>query len=398
MIDVRRRAQVRLSLLALLFATGCGGGSTPDAAPERVGEGPVPSVATADTAAFSRVILTEASATAAGVRTEPARRADGAASGMLVEAPGQVVADPSRTAFVSARAGGRLERLVAVAGDRVAAGQVVALVQSPSFLTAQHDFAQAGRRARLLVGTPDSLGAIALASAARQRLLLFGITEADLARLAGGGEPAALLPVTAPFEGSLVEGMMLAGAAVEAGTPIFRMIDLREVDIAADVPERFLPDLRVGQRATVFLAAYPDLQLDGRVERIRDELDPTTRTIEALVHVRNPGRNLRPGMFARVQLQVSAVPASRATQGEAALVLPAAAVVSDVEQRYVFVEVAPYTYERRVVELAPNDARFGGVGTGEVVVHGGVRPGERVVVAGAFTLKSELAKAGFAEE
>ncbi len=62
---------------------------------------------------------------------------------------------------------------------------------------------------------------------------------------------------------------------MEPGTPIFRLIDLREVDIAADVPERYLPELRVGQRAVVRLAAYPDLALSGRVERIRDELvDP----------------------------------------------------------------------------------------------------------------------------
>ena len=125
---------------------------------------------------------------------------------------------------------------------------------------------------------------------------------------------------------------------------------------------------------------------------------PTTRTIEALVHVANPGRALRPGMFARVQLQVQGGRVSRATLAAAPLVIPAAAVVSDVDQRYVFIETAPWNYERRAVELAANDARFGGVGVTQVVVHGGIQPGERVVVEGAFTLKSELAKAGFAEE
>jgi RND family efflux transporter MFP subunit len=185
---------------------------------------------------------------------------------------------------------------------------------------------------------------------------------------------------------------------VEPGTPIFRLIDLRELDIAADVPERFLPDLRVGQTAIVQLAAYPELRLEGRVERIRDELDPTTRTIEALVHVANPTRVLRPGMFAQVQLQVRGNRTSRMALAETPLAIPAAAIVSDVDQRYVFVETAPFTYERRIVELAINDARFGGVGATEVVVQGGLQPGDRVVVEGAFTLKSELAKAGFAEE
>jgi RND family efflux transporter MFP subunit len=370
------------------------GGRAPEPAPaDSAGRAPAPAPAEAAAAADTaptRVVLTEAAATAAGIRTEPARRADGAAEGMLVEAPGQVEADPSRTAVVSARAAGRLERLTAVAGDRVAANQAVAWVLSPAFLTAQHDYRQATRRAAALAGTADSAGARALAAAARSRLRLFGVAESELERLAQGGEPSALLPVTTPFAGSLVETLTLAGAAVEAGTPIFRLMDLRELDIAADVPERFLPDLHVGQAAVVLLAAYPDLRLEGRVERIKDVLDPTTRTIQALVHVVNRGGALRPGMFAKVQLQVRGDRASRATA--------AAAPLSDVDQRYVFVETAPFTYERRLVELALDDARFGGVGAREVVVHGGIRPGERVVVEGAFTLKSELAKAGFVEE
>ncbi len=396
----RRPSRMLPFLTGGLLLTGCGGGRTPDAEPAGSADSirTVGETAAATDSVPSRVVLTEAAATAAGIRTETARRADGAMEGMLVEAPGQVEADPSRAAFVSSRAAGRLERLTAVVGDRVTANQTVAWVMSPAFLTAQNDFRQAIRRAVLLADTPDSAGARALAAAAGSRLRLFGLPDGELNRLGQGGEPSDLLRVTVPFEGSLVEGMTLAGASVEPGTPIFRLIDLRELDVAADVPERFLPDLHIGQRAVVLLAAYPDLRLEGRVERIKDELDPTTRTIEALVHVKNPARALRPGMFAKVQLQVRSGRASRATVAEAPLVLPAAAVLSDIDQRYVFVETAPYTYERRAIELSVNDARFGGVGAKEVVIHGGVRPGERIVVAGAFILKSELAKAGFADE
>ncbi len=391
------RGLSRTGLLSLMLACG-GSGHEGEAVADSEAAPAGANESRSDTLAPSRVVLTAAAAAAAGVRTEPVRRADGASEGILVEAPGQVEADPSRTAFVSARAAGRLEQLTAVVGDRVGAQQAVAWVMSPAFLTAQHDYQQASRRAALLATTPDSTGARALAAAAASRLRLLGVSEPDLRLLAAGGEPAALLPVTTPFEGSLVEGMTLPGAAVEPGTPIFRLIDLREVDVAADVPERFLPDLRVGQRAVVLLAAYPDLRLAGRVERIKDELDPTTRTVEALVHVSNRDRTLRPGMFAKVQLQVAGARASRATEAAAPLVIAAGAVVSDVDQRYVFIETAPFTYERRVIELAAHDARFGGVGAKEVVVHGGIRAGERVVVEGAFTLKSELAKAGFAEE
>jgi multidrug efflux pump subunit AcrA (membrane-fusion protein) len=341
------------------------------------------------------VVLTAAAATAAGIRTEPVRPANSSVQGTAIEAPGQVEADPSRTAFISARSGGRLERLSAVVGDRVAAGQAVGFVMSPAFLTAQNDLRQAARRAVLLAATADSAGARALAMAARTRLTQLGLQDSEVDRLAGGGNPAPLLPVTAPFEGSLVESMTLEGAALEPGTPIFRIVDLRTVNIAADVPERYLPDLHVGQRASVQLAAYPELRLDGRVERIRDELDPTTRTVEALVHVANPRRVLRPGMFATVQLQVTAQRLAGATP---TFVVPAGAIVSETDQRYVFVETTLNVYERRPVELALSDTRSTGVAATEVVVRGGLVPGDRVVVEGVFVLKSELAKAGFAEE
>lgn len=346
----------------------------------------------------SVLTLTPAAVAAGGIRSEVVRPAGGAGTTATLQAPGQVEADPLRAAFVSSRVGGRLERLLAVAGDRVTAGQVVAEVMSPAFLAAQQDLRQAARRATLLAGTPDSAGAVALAGAARRRLELMGVAGAELDRVERGGEPAALLPVTAPFDGSLVEAMTLAGAAVEPGTPIFRLIDLREVDIAADVPERYLPELRVGQRAVVRLAAYPDLALSGRVERIRDELDPTTRTIEALVHVSNPGRVLRPGMFATVELEVSDARGARAQSESPRVLVPAGAILSAGDERYLFVELAEGRYERRVVMLAPDDRRFAGVGAADVVVQAGVAPGDRVVVDGAFTLKSELAKAGFAEE
>lgn len=383
-------------LLTGLLLGACGRGETPSKIPEADGASRPPSE-TPD-AARSRVVLTAAAAAAAGIEVAPARATEGSAGGSVIEAPGQVEADPSRTAFVSARAPGRLERLTAVIGDRVSANQVVAWVMSPVFVTGQQDFAQATRRASLLAGTADSAGGRALAEAARNRLKLLGLPDAELDRLQSGGPPMPLLPVATPFEGSIVEGLTLAGASVEAGTPIFRLIDLRELDVAADVPEAFLPDLRVGQRASITLAAYPDLRLTGRVERIKDELDPTTRTIEALVHVANPTRILRPGMFARVQLHVSGAPAAAAKGQPSSLIVPAQAIGTDGEERYVFVETEAFTYERRVVELSANDARFGGVQPTERVIHGDLVAGDKIVVKGAFTLKSELAKASFAEE
>ena len=337
-----------------------------------------------------RVTLSEAAFATARIQTEPVGSETSAAAGAGgLQAPGQVDFDPARVAVVSPRTGGRIERLAAIPGDRVGAGQTVALISSREFLTAQSDLAQAVRRAQVLAGTADEQGARSLVEAGRRRLRLLGASPAAIARIERGDDPSPLLAVPAPFAGSILETLAPAGSAVEAGTPVFRIADLSSVLVAADVPERALSALRTGQGATVRLAAFPDRTYTGRVERIGDVVDPATRTVKALVRVPNPERMLRPGMFATVALDVPGVGAEPAA---AVLTVPASALVNDGDARYVFVEVGPRSYERRAVEVA------GGAAGGRVVVTSGLSAGERVVTRGAFTLKSELGKAAFGDE
>lgn len=343
--------------------------------------------------AGGRVVLTEAGFATARIAVAPAERDVSPGDG--AEVPGQVEFDPARVALISPRTGGRVERLLAVPGDRVRPGQTVALVLSPAFVTAQADFVQAKRRADLLAGTPDAEGARALLAAAERRLELLGVGRAAIARLEAGGEAATLLPVVAPFAGSIVEAPALAGQAVESGAPLYKIADLSAVNVAADVPERAIAALRVGQQATVRIAALPDGRFAGRVARVSDQLDAATRTVEALVRVANADRRLKPGMFATVVLHGAAVGGAGAA-ATGAVSVPASAVVSDGAARYVFVETGPRRYERRTVEVAASSGPTA-VG-GRVTVVSGLAPGERVVTRGAFTLKSELAKAEFAED
>ena len=383
-----------IALATLLCIAACGPGDKTESA-ER-SDPPTPEAKEAETAAPGRVTLSEAAFRTAGIQVEPVGEQAATAAGPGLQVPGQVEFDPARVAIISPRTGGRIERLAAVEGDRVGAGQTVALITSPAHLTAQNDLIQAVRRARLLAGTPDAAGADALVAAARRRLRLLGVSAGEVARIAASGEARSVLAVPAPFAGSIVEARSLAGAAVEPGTPLFKIADLSVVDVVAEVPERALPLLRVGESASITLAAYPDLRFEGHVERLRDQLDPTTRTVKAIIHVPNPDRALRPGMFATVTL---ASPAGSVT-AEAApvLTIPESALVTGGSERYVFVEVGPRTYERRGVTVASLAAPGSAASSGRVAVRSGLSAGDRIVVAGAFTLKSELAKAAFAED
>ena len=399
-----------LVLLSLVVAGGCGrddtGGAgdsaaraTPGATTSATHEGEGHS-----NEESARVTLGEAAYRTAQIEVGAAIAQSDAGGSEVLEVPGQVEFDPRRVAVISPRAAGRIERLTVVEGDRVTAGQTVALLFSPAYVTAQNDLAQAARRVGMLEGTGDAQGAAAILHAARRRLRTLGAGDAEIARVEGGGDPSTNLALTAPFTGTIMETHSLPGESVEAGEEIFRIADLSVVDVVAEVPERSLALVRLDQGATIGIAAFPQMTFVGRVERLRGELNPETRTVRAVIHALNPSGRLRPGMFATVRLAVPAgaivrdVAGSEVNAPGGLVTIPETAVVSDGDRRFVFVEVAPRTFERREVEIVP----LAPVGStrptaNRVGVQSGLVAGERVAVRGAFTLKSELAKSELGE-
>jgi RND family efflux transporter MFP subunit len=344
----------------------------------------------------TRVTLSDAAFVTAEIVVEPAigQTIQQAARGL--EVPGDVDFDARRVAIISPRVGGRIERLLVVSGDRVRAGQPVAMLYTPAYISAQTEYLQARRRAELLANTTDAQGARALADAAAARLRQIGVSAAEIERLSTAGDIRDNLTLTAPFSGSIVESPALAGSAVEAGAPLFKLADLSIVDVIAAVPERSIPFVRVGGKAAVHIAAYPQIVFSGEVERVQQQLDESTRTIGAVIHVRNVNETLKPGMFATVRLEL---PTATAASGMTTVVtIPESAVLSEGDQRFVFVEVAPRTFEKREVEVASLEAPGASQAlTNRVIARSGLRPGERVAVRGAFTLKSELGKAALGE-
>jgi len=383
----------RACILGLFALSACGGSD--DAAPEEHAEGEEEHVE--DTAVEGRVTLGAPAMKTAEILVEPAlsENAGQAASGL--EVPGEVHFDPRRVAVISPRTDGRVERLLFVQGDRVRAGQPVAMIFTPTFISAQTEYLLARRRASALASTPDSAGALALVDAAAMRLRVLGVPAELIARLGSTQQVAELLPIYAPFSGSILEMNALPGAAVSAGSPIFKIADLSFVDVVAAVPERALPLVHTGDRASVYLAAYPGLDFSGTVERMEQQLDETTRTVGAVIHVQNSNQRLMPGMFATVRLHI-AVSTGAPNSAQQIITIAETAVVNEGTERFVFVEIQPGTFEKRIVDVASLEAPGASHPlTNRVVVKSGLKAGERVVVRGAFTLKSELGKASLGD-
>jgi Cu(I)/Ag(I) efflux system membrane fusion protein len=269
---------------------------------------------------------------------------------------------------VQARTAGFVERVHARApGDVVAAGAPLVDLLYPEWLGAQQEY--------LAV---KATGDAALARAARQRLLLLGMTPALLDNVDAQGKAIGVQTVSAPIGGLIAELMVRQGMTVSPGMSLARINGLGTVWVEAALPESQAAAVLTGQAAVARFAALPGQVISGRVTALLPEANRETRTLRLRVELPNPGLRLRAGMAAQISLRAAP---------RQALVVPAEAVIR--------------TGRRALVYLAEGGGRFRPVEvqTGEqiddwLVVTSGLTAGQKVVASGQFLLDSEASLQG----
>ncbi|HWQ40044.1 MAG TPA: efflux RND transporter periplasmic adaptor subunit [Burkholderiales bacterium] len=302
-----------------------------------------------------------------GMRTAEARMGE---FQRRVETVGAVQADERRITVVQSRAAGWLERLhVRAVNDPVRRGAPIAEVYAPELLAAQEEYLL------LLSGT----GGSELAAAARERLSLLGLTEAQIQALEKLREPARRVVLHAPSSGIVTELGAREGAAVSPGMPVASIVDLSRVWIVAQVPEMQLSWISAGQPVEATLAAMPGERYQGRVEYIYPDVDPATRTVKVRFSVQNKALKLRPGMVANVTVLSG--------PKRDVLLVPAEAVIRTGARTVVIVQEAEGRFRAQEVAV--------GLDSGdETEILAGLKPGENVVVSGQFLIDSEASLKG----
>jgi len=341
--------------------------------------------------------LSDAERKAAGVRVAEAKIE---AVADQISVPATVQADQSRMAHVAPKVSGRIVRVHVRLGDAVQRGQVLATIDSIEVgeaqagyvdARAQLDLAQSSfERARQLFeeqiipqkdwlqAQADLEKARAAERAAAGRLRLLGVS-----RPTGQADPSSVYTLVAPFAGTVTElENAVQGELAKPEEGLFTVADLSRVWVQASLPEADLPRVRVGAPAAIEVAAYPGERFEGRVAYVSSGLDRETRTVQARIEVPNPKGRLKLEMFATAHIEAGA-------GEEEALVVPREAVVLMDGKPAVFVQ-EDGGFEARGVELGQPLAR----GT---VLRSGVRPGEQVVVAGAYALKARVLKSQMGE-
>ncbi len=321
------------------------------------------------------------------------------ASGITV--PGTVATNAYRDTKVNSLVGGVVREVSADLGATVTRRQPLAVIFSTELADAQMKYlsVQAMFEAdhQKLVRT-EKLVALGAASrqeledvtavhtghstevmAARQRLLLLGLTSDQFAGLTDASHVVSDVVVRAPGDGVVIARNVNPGQVVGAAQELFVVTDLRTVWVIGDLFEKDFASVKVGSPATIAIPSRRSTVANGRVAYIDPRVDPATRTAKVRVEVPNQGMELRLGMYVTLDFRTSS--------GERSVVVPREAVhaIGDRNVVYIAVEGDDGRFAERPVKL--------GVVMGDSVqVLEGVKTGDRVVTSGGFFLRGEAAR------
>lgn len=268
-------------------------------------------------------------------------------------------------------------------GQPVRKGEPLFTVYSPDLLATQDEYLLAVKTQTQLAASPlddAKANADALVASARERLRLWDVTDTQIAALERRGQADPVLTVYAPSSGIVMKREALPGKYVEPGTILYEIADLSTIWISAEIYESEVAAVKVGQPATVTVAAYPGEVFRGKVAYVYPTLNTESRTVRVRLELPNPVLKLKPGMYGNVTLQTGAV---------TTLIVPKDAVLDTGLRQLVFVDRGEGRYE-------PISVKLGRRSQDSVEVREGLKAGDRVVTSANFLLdaESKLASAG----
>ncbi|SDH63973.1 efflux RND transporter periplasmic adaptor subunit [Propionivibrio dicarboxylicus] len=312
---------------------------------------------------------------------------------------GRVDFDEQHVARIGAPITGRVVELLAETGQAVTQGQPLARLHSVELGNAQLAYvkssaqaklqAQSAARARLLFDS-DVIGAAELQrreseyaiaraeqQAAADQLRVLGVGARELDTIAASGGINSVAPVIATLSGVVVERKVVKGLVVQPADALFTVADLSRVWVIAQVPEAESGAVHTGQTVEVEVPALGNVKRRAKLIFVSDIVHPETRTITVRTEMDNPDRELKPAMLATMLIQ---------SRPQERLVVPTQAIVREENVDYVFVDEGERRYRLTRVRLR-------GDHQGVQIVEQGLRPGDRVVVEGAFHLNNERKRA-----
>jgi len=312
---------------------------------------------------------------------------------------GTITYDANRVSHIGSRTNGRVLVLRAPLGAVVGRGQSLAVLESPEVgqiraeereaeelvQIASENFARERRLADQGISSRKELLDAEAALRRTQASLRSARVKLEVLGAAHDHGEGGRFTLVAPFSGVVVAREANVGEMATPADTLFTVADLSRVWIELDIFERDLSRVRVGQSVLVSVTAYERRTFPGQIVYVGAVLDPARRTVRARVEIQNQGGALKPGMFATARIRVGA--------GGAVVVVVPQDAVQEIEGKQVVFVPGTKAGEFRVQVVEVGEPVDGW----QIVIRAGLTPSSRVVVAGAFVLRSELAKGEIGE-
>jgi cobalt-zinc-cadmium efflux system membrane fusion protein len=313
-----------------------------------------------------------------------------------LQAMGKILAHQLRKAIVSYAFPARISQIHVRIGDWVKLGQVLVTLQSEEVGKAKSEYYKAvadyelaksnnerdkrlfdrgvGAQKNLLTSDAELKVSQANLNAAEKKLHVLGFTEAEVKAIAETHQINPTITLFAPIGGKIIQNNAVLGGMIDQSTEVLTIMDPGFLWVDAEIYERDISKVKMGQSVEVTVPAYPDEIFAGKISYISDVLKEETRTITVRTEVENKGYKLKPGMFANIKIFLN--------QQSKALVIPREAVLDDKDNKIVFVKKEGNFYAQ-LVEIGTRDNDY-------VEIIRGIQAGEEIVTRGNYQLKSKL--------
>jgi cobalt-zinc-cadmium efflux system membrane fusion protein len=330
--------------------------------------------------------------------------------------PGVLTVNQNRTAHISSYVQGKVVSPTADLGDRIGKGQALVTINSPEFAEAQADFLRA--RANYLLGQKEYERAKMLwaekaieekeylrREAEHEKLATeygalgsalhsYGITHEQIDELVakcaeiGDKEYACEiadpnLPILSPLSGTVIFRDVVTGEHVVPDKILYTISDLRVLWAIVDAYEEDLPFVRKDSQVAITASIFPDIEFPGKITYISDLIDDKLRTVKIRVEVDNKQGLLKPNMYIQGTIE-------NRMERKNVLAVPEDAIQNLDGEKVVFIQEEGDTFAVRHVTLGNK------VGKNRIITQG-ISKGDRIVLQGAFYLKTELSKAKFGQ-
>jgi membrane fusion protein, heavy metal efflux system len=302
---------------------------------------------------------------------------------------GKIGYNESVTSRISSPVAGRVIGIPLALGTQVQTGSILLELDSPDVAAAEADYAKAQADLTLANKSLNRQRELYAGKVSSQKDLEraqddFNLTRSDVQRAQdrlknlhiNPGKSDGRFALRSPVPGVVVERNVNPGMEVrpDYNTPLFVVSNIKKLTLLMEVFEVNLSKIRLGQKLSISVPAYPGELFPATVQYIGQVLDEKTRTIQVRCDLPNADSRLLPGMYATITVD--------SDTSDLAMVIPLTAVFTEGDADFVFIALDDNHYQQRPVEIG---LRL----KDKAVVTGGLKPGEQLVTEGALTLRAE---------